>query len=70
MPAANAAGETLPKRIVSALGYRVIRRIADVEIPPNGRLRPDEPPRGRQRDLAEGGSRLSTGLVGLVGFRR
>jgi polyisoprenyl-phosphate glycosyltransferase len=29
------AGETLPKRIVAALGYRVIRRIADVEIPPN-----------------------------------
>ena len=28
-------GETLPKRIVSAAGYRVIRRIADVEIPPN-----------------------------------
>jgi glycosyltransferase involved in cell wall biosynthesis len=29
------AGETLPKRIVSALGYRVIARIAEVEIPPN-----------------------------------
>ena len=29
------AGETLPKRIVAALGYRVIKRIADVEIPPN-----------------------------------
>ena len=28
-------GETLAKRIVSAVGYRVIRRIADVEIPPN-----------------------------------
>jgi glycosyltransferase involved in cell wall biosynthesis len=29
------AGETLPKRIVSALGYRLISRIAEVEIPPN-----------------------------------
>ena len=28
-------GETLPKRIVAALGYRVIKRIADVEIPEN-----------------------------------
>jgi dolichol-phosphate mannosyltransferase len=28
-------GETLPKRIVAALGYRVIGRIAEVEIPPN-----------------------------------
>ncbi|HXA53476.1 MAG TPA: glycosyltransferase family 2 protein [Solirubrobacteraceae bacterium] len=29
------AGETLPKRIVSALGYRLIARTAEVEIPPN-----------------------------------
>jgi dolichol-phosphate mannosyltransferase len=29
------AGETLPKRIVAALGYRVINRIAEVDIPPN-----------------------------------
>ena len=29
------AGETVPKRIVAALGYRVIRRVAEVEIPPN-----------------------------------
>ena len=28
-------GETLVKRIISALGYRLIRRIADVEIPEN-----------------------------------
>ena len=28
-------GETLPKRIVASLGYRVIKRIAEVEIPPN-----------------------------------
>jgi polyisoprenyl-phosphate glycosyltransferase len=29
------AGETLPKRIVAALGYRLIARTAEVEIPPN-----------------------------------
>jgi dolichol-phosphate mannosyltransferase len=29
------AGETLAKRVVSALGYRVIRRVAEVEIPVN-----------------------------------
>jgi polyisoprenyl-phosphate glycosyltransferase len=29
------AGETLAKRIVAAVGYRLIRRIADVEIPAN-----------------------------------
>jgi dolichol-phosphate mannosyltransferase len=29
------AGETLPKRIISHLGYRLIARVAEVEIPPN-----------------------------------
>jgi polyisoprenyl-phosphate glycosyltransferase len=29
------AGETVPKRIVAALGYRVIRRVSEVDIPPN-----------------------------------
>ena len=28
-------GETLPKRIVAATGYRVIKRVAEIEIPPN-----------------------------------
>jgi dolichol-phosphate mannosyltransferase len=28
-------GETLAKRMVAALGYRIIKRIAEVEIPPN-----------------------------------
>ena len=28
-------GETLPKRIISHLGYRLIARVAEVEIPPN-----------------------------------
>jgi glycosyltransferase involved in cell wall biosynthesis len=31
----NRAGETLPKRIVAAVGYRVIKRMAEVDIPPN-----------------------------------
>jgi polyisoprenyl-phosphate glycosyltransferase len=29
------AGETLAKRVVAGLGYRVIKRMAEVEIPPN-----------------------------------
>src|SRR5947209_11083349 len=29
------AGETLPKRIVAWAGYKLIARIAEVEIPPN-----------------------------------
>jgi polyisoprenyl-phosphate glycosyltransferase len=29
------AGETLPKRVISAIGYRVIARIGEVEIPQN-----------------------------------
>jgi polyisoprenyl-phosphate glycosyltransferase len=29
------AGETLPKRVVSAVGYRLIARIGEVDIPPN-----------------------------------
>lgn len=29
------AGETLPKRIVAALGYRVIRKVSEVDIPTN-----------------------------------
>ena len=63
------AGETLPKRIVSALGYRVIKRIAEVEIPPNtGDFRL------MSRRVAEHVVALDKshgflrGLVGLVGF--
>lgn len=29
------AGETIPKRIISNLGYRLIARVAEVDIPPN-----------------------------------
>ncbi len=62
-------GETIPKRLISSIGYRVIRRIADVEIPANT---------GDYRlmsrrvvdnvvSLKEGHGFLR-GLVGLVGF--
>jgi glycosyltransferase involved in cell wall biosynthesis len=63
------AGETIPKRIVAALGYRVIRRIADVEIPPNtGDFRL------MSRRVVDNVVALKEshgflrGLVGLVGF--
>ena len=64
-------GETLVKRIVSAVGYRIINRIADVEIPPNtgdfrlmSRRVVDEINRLKE---AHGFLR---GLVALVGFRQ
>ncbi len=63
------AGETIPKRIVAAVGYRVIRRIADVEIPPNtGDFRL------MSRRVVDNVVTLKEshgflrGLVGLVGF--
>jgi polyisoprenyl-phosphate glycosyltransferase len=63
------AGETIPKRIVAALGYRVIKRIADVEIPPNtGDFRL------MSRRVVDNVVSLKEshgflrGLVGLVGF--
>jgi dolichol-phosphate mannosyltransferase len=65
------AGETLPKRIVAAIGYRVIARIAEVEIPPNtGDFRL------LSRRVVENVVALEEhhgflrGLVALVGFRQ
>jgi glycosyltransferase involved in cell wall biosynthesis len=65
------AGETIPKRIVAALGYRVIKRIADVEIPPNtGDFRL------MSRRVVDNVVALQEshgflrGLVGLVGFQQ
>jgi glycosyltransferase involved in cell wall biosynthesis len=65
------AGETIPKRIVAAAGYRLIKRIADVEIPPNtGDFRL------MSRRVVENvvslkeGHGFLRGLVGLVGFRQ
>jgi glycosyltransferase involved in cell wall biosynthesis len=63
------AGETVPKRIVAAVGYRVIKRIADVEIPPNtGDFRlMSRRVVDNVVSLKEGHGFLR-GLVGLVGF--
>jgi glycosyltransferase involved in cell wall biosynthesis len=64
-------GETLPKRIVAALGYRALSRIAEVEIPPNsGEFRL------MSRRVVDSVCALPEshgflrGLVGLVGFRQ
>jgi dolichol-phosphate mannosyltransferase len=62
-------GETLPKRLVAALGYRVIHRIAEVDIPANtgdfrlmSRRVVDNVVALRERHG------FLRGLVGLVGF--
>lgn len=64
-------GETLAKRIVASIGYRIIRRIAEVEIPPNtGDFRL------MSRRVVDNVVALDEshgflrGLVGLVGFRQ
>jgi len=64
-------GETLPKRIVSYLGYALIKRIADVSIPPNtGDFRL------MSRRVVQEVCRLKEchgflrGMVALVGFRQ
>jgi glycosyltransferase involved in cell wall biosynthesis len=63
------AGETLPKRIVAALGYRVIKRIADVEIPPNtGDFRLMSRRVVDNVVALEESHGFLRGLVGLVGF--
>jgi polyisoprenyl-phosphate glycosyltransferase len=64
-------GETLPKRLIAALGYRIIGRIAEVEIPRNtGEFRL------MSRRVVDEVTGLSEhhgflrGLVGIVGFRQ
>jgi dolichol-phosphate mannosyltransferase len=64
------AGETLPKRIIANVGYRVIARVAEVDIPPNtGDFRL------LSRRVVENVLALREshgflrGLVALVGFR-
>jgi dolichol-phosphate mannosyltransferase len=65
------AGETVPKRIVSALGYRVIKRIAEVEIPPNtGDFRLMSRRVVRNVVALKETHGFLRGLVGLVGFRQ
>jgi dolichol-phosphate mannosyltransferase len=65
------AGETLPKRLVARLGYKVINRIAEVDIPPNtGDFRL------MSRRVVDNVVSLKEhhgflrGLVGLVGFQQ
>ena len=65
------AGETIPERVVAALGYRTIRRIADLDTPPNtGDFRL------MSRRVVDNVVSLQEshgflrGLVGLVGFRQ
>ena len=65
------AGETIPKRVIAAVGYRVIKRIADVDIPHNtGDFRL------MSRRVVDNVVALKEshgflrGLVGLVGFRQ
>jgi polyisoprenyl-phosphate glycosyltransferase len=65
------AGETLPKRIVSVVGYRVIKRIAEVEIPPNtGDFRLMSRRVVKNVVALKEGHGFLRGLVGLVGFRQ
>jgi polyisoprenyl-phosphate glycosyltransferase len=65
------AGETIPKRIVAAVGYRVIKRIADVEIPPNtGDFRLMSRRVVRNVVSLKESHGFLRGLVGLVGFRQ
>jgi glycosyltransferase involved in cell wall biosynthesis len=65
------AGETIPKRVVAAIGYRVIRRIADVEIPPNtGDFRLMSRRVVDHVVALKEGHGFLRGLVGLVGFRQ
>ena len=62
-------GETLPKRIVAALGYRLIKRIAEVEIPPNtGDFRLMSRRVVDHVVALDESHGFLRGLVGLVGF--
>ena len=65
------AGETLAKRVVSVIGYRVIRRIAEVEIPPNtGDFRLMSRRVVKNVAALKESHGFLRGLVGLVGFRQ
>lgn len=64
-------GETLTKRIVAAAGYRLIKRIAEVEIPPNtGDFRLMSRRVVDNVVALKEGHGFLRGLVGLVGFRQ
>src|SRR6202012_5848396 len=64
-------GETLAKRIVSRVGYKVINRIAEVDIPPNtGDFRLMSRRVVDNVVSLEESHGFLRGLVGLVGFRQ
>jgi polyisoprenyl-phosphate glycosyltransferase len=64
-------GETLPKRFVAWLGYRIIQRIAEVEIPKNtGDFRLMSRRVVKNVVALEESDGFLRGLVGLVGFRQ
>jgi polyisoprenyl-phosphate glycosyltransferase len=64
-------GETLVKRFISALGYRVIKRIAEVEIPPNtGDFRLMSRRVVDHVVALDEAHGFLRGLVALVGFRQ
>jgi len=64
-------GETLPKRMTAALGYRALARIAEVEIPPNtGEFRLMSRRVVDQVCALPESHGFLRGLVGLVGFRQ
>jgi dolichol-phosphate mannosyltransferase len=64
-------GETLPKRIVAAAGYRLIRRIGEVEIPPNtGDFRLMSRRVVDHVVALDEAHGFLRGLVALVGFRQ
>jgi dolichol-phosphate mannosyltransferase len=62
-------GETLPKRIIASVGYRVIKRVAEVEIPPNtGDFRLMSRRAVDQVVALDEAHGFLRGLVALVGF--
>jgi polyisoprenyl-phosphate glycosyltransferase len=65
------AGETLPKRVLAWAGYKLIRRIAEVDIPPNtGDFRLLSRRVVDNVVALKEGHGFLRGLVGLVGFHQ
>lgn len=67
----NRDGETLIKKVVSAVGYQLINRIADVHIPPNtGDFRLMSRRVVEEVDKLKESHGFLRGLVALVGFKQ
>jgi dolichol-phosphate mannosyltransferase len=65
------SGETLPKRVVAAAGYRLIKRVAEVDIPPNtGDFRLMSRRVVQNVVALQEGHGFLRGLVGFVGFQQ